>query len=232
MSESRFIKLLSIPKSVYVSGKLCGWRNALKMPVFVRYNCVLNSLKGAVSAKCGYRSRMLSIGFSCSGIDDKIFSRAVLEIDGCIELSGCVTFCSGCKISVAKTGVLKLCDGIFSNFDTTVICVNKIEIGAYTAIGWDVMIMDTDWHSVMDTQTGDIFPASGAVVVGRNCWLGCRSIVLKNSYLPDGCILASNSTLTKRFLMKNTLLAGNPASEKKHNISKSTKGDFQFMDER
>ena len=49
MADSRFVKLLSIPKSIYVSVKLLGWggvKYALKLPIFVRYNCVLNCLDG------------------------------------------------------------------------------------------------------------------------------------------------------------------------------------------
>lgn len=74
MADSRFVKLLSIPKSIYVSVKLLGWggvKYALKLPIFVRYNCVLNCLDGKVIVKkTPITPKMLSIGFSSTGIFD------------------------------------------------------------------------------------------------------------------------------------------------------------------
>lgn len=86
MADSRFVKLLSIPKSIYVSVKLLGWggvKYALKLPIFVRYNCVLNCLDGKVIVKkTPITPKMLSIGFSSTGIFDKKYSRTILEIAG------------------------------------------------------------------------------------------------------------------------------------------------------
>ena len=41
-------RLLSIPKSLYVSYRLFPIKDAIKLPVLVRYNCSLLSLQGLV----------------------------------------------------------------------------------------------------------------------------------------------------------------------------------------
>ena len=41
-------KILSVPKSLYVSIRLCGFKKGLKLPVYVRYNTVLRNLSGRV----------------------------------------------------------------------------------------------------------------------------------------------------------------------------------------
>lgn len=231
MADSRFVKLLSIPKSIYVSGKLLGWKYALKLPIFVRYNSVLNCLDGNVIVKnTPIKKNLLSIGFSSTGIFDKRYSRTILEIAGLIELEGPVCFGQGTRLSVGKTGTLSLGAGFSSTAEGTFVCVNKMHIGRGTAIAWSAMVMDTDWHSVMNTETGELYQAAGEVYIGDYCWIGTRSLVLKNSYMPDGCILAANSTANKKYSSPNTLLAGTPATEKKHNIMKSTNGDFQFIE--
>ena len=230
MAETRFVKLLSIPKSFYVSGKLVGWKYAYKLPVMVRYNSVLNNLSGKVIIKdVPIKSRMLSIGFSSTGIFDKKYCRSILEIAGTFIIDGTVTFGQGTKISIAKSGSLYLGDGFSSTSGGVLICVNNIHIGKGTAVAWDAMIMDTDWHSTMNPLTKEIHQAAGSIFIGENCWIGTRCVVLKNTYLPNGCILAANSTANKDYSTPNTLIAGTPAIEKKHNITKSTLGDFQFL---
>ena len=234
MADSRFVKLLSIPKSIYVSFKLLGLggvKHVFKLPIFVRYNSVLNRLDGKVIFKnTQITSKMLSIGFSSTGIFDKKYSRTILEIAGTIELEGPVCFGQGTRLSIGKTGVLSLGVGFSSTAEGTFVCVNKMHIGAGTAIAWSAMVMDTDWHSVMNTETEELYQATGEVFIGENCWIGTRSIVLKNTYMPDGCILAANSTANKKYSTPNTLLAGTPAIEKKNNVMKSTKGDIQFIE--
>ena len=208
-----------------------GVKHALKLPIFVRYNCVLDCLDGKVIVKnTPITSKMLSIGFSSTGIFDKKYSRTILEIAGLIELEGPVCFGQGTRLSVGKTGTLSLGAGFSSTAEGTFVCVNKMHIGAGTAIGWSAMVMDTDWHSVMNTETGELFQAAGEVYIGDYCWLGTRSLVLKNTYMPDGCILAANSTANKKYSSPDALLAGTPAIEKKYHIRKSTKGDFQFLE--
>ena len=49
MQISKIIEyILSLPKSVYVSFRLFSLKDAVKVPVLVRYNCSLLSLKGNV----------------------------------------------------------------------------------------------------------------------------------------------------------------------------------------
>ncbi len=175
MADSRFVKLLSIPKSIYVSVKLLGWggvKYALKLPIFVRYNCVLNCLDGKVIVKkTPITPKMLSIGFSSTGIFDKKYSRTILEIAGLIELEGPVCFGQGTRLSVGKTGTLSLGAGFSSTAESTFVCVNKMHMGVGTAIGWSAMVMDTDWHSVMNTETGELYQAAGEVYIGDYCWI-------------------------------------------------------------
>ncbi len=74
MADSRFVKLLSIPKSIYVSVKLLGWggvKYALKLPIFVRYNYT-NCLDGKVIVKkTPITPKMLSISLHTTGIFDR-----------------------------------------------------------------------------------------------------------------------------------------------------------------
>lgn len=225
--DNRWVRLLSIPKSFYVSWRLTDFKTALKLPVRVKYNSILASLKGKLRIMdTPLSGGLLYIGFYSSGISDKRYSRALLEIDGEIIIDGLVQFGQGTKLIVGPSGRLCLGKGFSSTAEGTFICYKEITIGHDTAAAWYAMVMDTDFHSVENTQTGQVYPASSKIQIGEHCWLGTRSVTLKGSVIPNGCILAANSTATKVFTNKDTLLAGCPAIEKKHNVTKSTKGDI------
>lgn len=48
-----FEYLLSVPKSIYVSFRLLPFRQAVHIPIFVRYNTKLSCLKGNVYLQWG-----------------------------------------------------------------------------------------------------------------------------------------------------------------------------------
>lgn len=218
-------RLLSVPKSFYASGRLVGWKYAHKLPVCVRFNTLLKDLSGNVVFEGPIQSKTLQIGFGDVGIYDKRYSRSILEIQGHLILRGKARFGHGAKISIGPKGSLTIGDGVSNTAEGTIICFNKVTIEDNSAIGWDTLITDTDFHSVENTETHKVYPAYGEIHIGKGVWIGTRSIVLKNTFIPEGCIVAANSTACKHYTEKNTLLAGNPAVAKKSKVRKSTIGD-------
>lgn len=163
---------------------------------------------------------MLTIGFGQVGIVDKKYERSIIQIGGKLILNGKVNLGTGSKLCVTKTGILTIGDSFINSAKTTIICDNQITIGNNVLVSWDTLIMDTDWHSVMNTITNETFSCVGEISIGNNVWLGCRAVVLKNSCIPDGCIVAANALVNKSFVTRQTLLAGNPAKERKQNITR------------
>lgn len=51
--NSKLEKILSVPKSFWVSLHFFSFKEALKLPFFVRYNCVLKNLSGTVKISRG-----------------------------------------------------------------------------------------------------------------------------------------------------------------------------------
>jgi acetyltransferase-like isoleucine patch superfamily enzyme len=78
--------------------------------------------------------------------------------------------------------------------------------------------MDTDWHSIQDIKTLEIFPKTKPISIGNNVWIGTRAVILKGGRIPDGCIVGANSLITKQFDKNNAIIAGNPAKVLKENV--------------
>lgn len=74
-------KIISIPKSLYVSFRLFPLQDAWRMPVLVRYNCKLRALHGKISVNGG-KTAILQIGFGHVGVFDKTYERSIIEING------------------------------------------------------------------------------------------------------------------------------------------------------
>lgn len=102
----------------------------------------------------------------------------------------------------------------------TIYARSRIEIGENTCIGGNVKILDNDFHPIEvearnrllnDPNGGDsdLVPAK-PIKIGRNCFIGCNSIVLKGTILGDGCVVGAGAVVAGKF-EDNCVIAGNPA---------------------
>ena len=48
------------------------------------------------------------------------------------------------------------------------------------------------------------------IKVGNNCWIGAGAVFLDGAEIEDGCVVAANAVVTKKF-SKNSIIAGVPA---------------------
>lgn len=78
----------------------------------------------------------------------------------------------------------------------------------------------TDGHSVIDKDTKELLNPSGKTIkIGNHVWIGENVTLLKRTNIPDNCIVAHSSIVTKEFTEENCIYAGNPARAVKHNIN-------------
>ncbi len=60
----------------------------------------------------------------------------------------------------------------------------------------------------MIPNTTDLF---GKIVIGRNCFIGAKSVVLYGVTIADNVIVAAGSVVTKSIMEEKVIVAGNPA---------------------
>ncbi len=110
-----------------------------------------------------------------------------------------------CSADPSRPARLVLGDGVSVGDRTQIHAGERVEIGAGTLISWDCVIMDRDYHH----------PDGGAertapVRIGRNVWIGCRSIILKGVTIGDGAVIGAGAVVT-RDVPAGMLAVGNPA---------------------
>lgn len=103
----------------------------------------------------------------------------------------------------------------------TIYARKQITIGDNTCIGGNCKILDNDFHPLeaeirnrllQDENGGDsdLVP-SKEIHIGKNCFIGCNSIVLKGTVLGDGCVVGAGAVVCGKF-EDGCVIAGNPAN--------------------
>ena len=102
----------------------------------------------------------------------------------------------------------------------TIYARKGITIGDNTCIGGNCKILDNDFHPIdtedrfrllVDVHGGDseLVP-SKEIKIGKNCFIGCNSIILKGTVLGDSCVVGAGAVVSGKF-EDNCVIAGNPA---------------------
>lgn len=102
----------------------------------------------------------------------------------------------------------------------TIYARKGITIGDNTAIGGNVKILDNDFHPIEAEERNRLLndPDGGnsaaipcrEIKIGKNCFIGCNSIILKGSELGDNCVVGAGAVVAGKF-EANSIIAGNPA---------------------
>ena len=102
----------------------------------------------------------------------------------------------------------------------TIYARKGIYIGDNTCIGGNTKILDNDFHPIeAETRNRLLADASGGdsdlvpakeIHIGRDCFIGCNTIILKGTELGDGCVVGAGAVVSGRF-EAGSVIAGNPA---------------------
>jgi len=97
---------------------------------------------------------------------------------------------------------------------STIRAAVRVIIGDNTMIGSGCLIMDSDAHPIKVEERNRVdaqkFIAKKPVVIGRNVFIGGKSIILKGVTIGDGAVIGAGAVVTKD-VPANAIVAGNPA---------------------
>jgi maltose O-acetyltransferase len=104
-------------------------------------------------------------------------------------------------------GVLEIGDRTFVNYGVDICATKQVRIGADCLIGTHVIILDNDFHEVVDHQR---MPEARPVLIGDRVWIGNRATVLPGVTIGEGAVVGAGSVVTKD-VPPRSLVVGNPA---------------------
>lgn len=127
-------------------------------------------------------------------------------------LYGNFPYCSISKdIKIGNPKGLKLGKYVYVNSGCTFMCEGGLEIGSYTRIAMQVLILTSNHNWASDKLIPyDEIDYKQKVIIGKNCWIGGRATICPGVKIEDGAIVATGSVVTKS-VPKCAIVGGNPA---------------------
>lgn len=181
--------ILEIEGNIWIKKDIIGQRNS----IYVKKNC---------------RAKKLII--KIRGNNNKL-----IIAENCIFGPQCYIWLEGNDITV--------CIGKDTTF-TSQCHINAQEHRSEITIGKDCMfsnhiiVRTSDSHPIYEMETGQRINKPESIAIGDHVWIAPNVKIMKGSYIPDGCIIGSDSTISKVFNEKNALIVGRPARTVKSKI--------------
>ena len=102
---------------------------------------------------------------------------------------------SGAVISVLFNGKLTLGNNVAIGRNNMIVCHDEIRIGDGTILAPNVFIYDHD--HVFDAESGVDRKKykTAPIVIGKNCWIGANTVVLKGTVIGDNCVIGAGSVV-------------------------------------
>lgn len=98
-------------------------------------------------------------------------------------------------------------------------CESKsIKIGNDCMFSHSINIRTTDSHTIVN-KNGNRTNFSKDIIIGNHIWIGMQSLILKGAKIPDNCVIAAKSIVSRGKYEENCILAGHPAKIIKNEIN-------------
>lgn len=113
-----------------------------------------------------------------------------------------------------------------------IICKDRIVLGECARIGSESQLIDTNFHQMINTETGEKYPMTAPIELGSYNFISNRVSIMQQTKTPDYCTIASNTLCNKDYtqLGNNILIGGIPAKLLGRNISRDWQGEREAMD--
>ena len=113
------------------------------------------------------------------------------------------------KISVKEHASLFLGNNIWvTGGNTTIICNKNIKINDDCLLSWDILLMDTDFHKILNSDN-TIINKEKHIHNGKQVLTGCRTPIQKGVSIANNNVIAANSTITKSISTENCIIGRN-----------------------
>ncbi|SEA09525.1 transferase hexapeptide (six repeat-containing protein) [Prevotella sp. tc2-28] len=208
---------LSIPKSIFFCFRCLSFRNALHLPILIRYNVMIKSIGDIELKEVGFGC--VRIGFGDVGIFDKAHERSIWDVKGKVSFLGHCFIGHGSRIVVGPEGQVKFGDFFRCTSAMSLICFKEICFGYRVLVSWDTLFMDTDFHYVQDLSDNTIIDNRKPIIVGNHVWIGCRTTIMKNTRINNDSIVAAGTVVVGQYNETNIIIGGCPSRIVKKGIN-------------
>ena len=194
-------------KTFYFNLYYLPFSQAVRLPILIYRHTDLYQMKGEIVFDCPLQPGMVKIGPHGLGTQDRRYSRTIWEVKGKLQIRGRASFGRGSRISIGKGATLSIGRSFCITGGSSIICQKNISFGDDCLLSWDILIMDTDFHHIMD-KDGCVLNRPQPIKIGNHVWIGCRNTILKGVTMADHTVVAANSTITHSNVSPHSVVGG------------------------
>lgn len=203
----KLLKSISILKSLYWSFKLFPWKYAIRIPLFVYPNTVIkvsgNFTLPTTMHAADIHTGMIRIGQPLTWLIDKKCS-TYLDVAGNLTFKGNTIIGHGSRILVGRSGKLTIGEHFSVSGCLRICCEHNIAIGCDCMFSWDVSLLDTDYHPIVN-QDGVVTNRPRPISIGNHVWIGCNNAILKGVSIADDIVVSSGNTIKTSLRQSNSI---------------------------
>ena len=194
-------------KTIIVNYHVLGLRGLLFHPIYVYNNVKIYNI-GNINFSCNLYRGMVKIGRLDvkSKCKTKIFNYGIINIHGPLYIeSGSI---------LENFGKIDFYGYNHISNNCSLFIRKGLQLGKYTRIGFNTLIMDSDDHYVLDINTSIIKNNTKPIILGSYNWIGNYTSIKKGVITPDYFIVSSSfCTLVKDYsdLPCYSVVGGSPA---------------------
>lgn len=218
-------------KTLYFNFKKFPFKTAKKLPVFFYGKVKFQSIKGEMIIDGPIRRGMIGFGQPYE-IISRSRGNSEFFLEGKMVFKGHVQFGKDYFIYIAEKGYCEMGHMASLGNSGKLICYNRIVFGKYARIGFESQVMDSNFHQMIDTLTGEKYPMTLPIILGNYNYFGNRISVMQKTNTPNFCTVASNSICNNDYTLlgENILIGGIPAKLLKTNISRDWEGEDENLE--
>lgn len=201
-------QVINLRKTLIFNYLAFGIKGIIIRPVLIYGDTKIYKV-GKIIIKSPLKKGIMTIGkfnFKSQGVT-KFLNDGTIIIEGPVHIEGC-TIINNLGQIVFK-GYNRIADG------SQLFIRSYLEYGQHSRLGFHSMIMDSDDHYLIDTETHFVNRFSKPIIIGKYNFIGNSTIIKKGVKTPDYLIVASpNALLTKDYttlLPKYAVIGGSPA---------------------
>lgn len=201
--------------------KYLPFSQAKCLPVLL-YNTKIISLQGIVKIECEHiKPGMIILGREIVSVYSSKHGFR-WENRGTVIFRGQAVFGAGSAVSVAKDAIFEIGNNALFTSTARIAVYERISLGENFRGAWEIVMIDTDFHEVLNIESLEIQPMTKPIIIGDSNWFGIRTLVLKGTQTPNFCISGSCSLLNKSYdIPSYSLIAGNPAKLRKTCVARA-----------
>lgn len=191
---------ISIIKTLIFNFRYFNFKTAIKLPVFVYNNVILKDMKGKVLFAERPKMGSIKLGFCNHPFltnNDKLIWH---QKGGQVIFSNNILIGQGTYVEIGKNGKLEIgSNSYIGGGNTKLITYCHINIKANFRASWNIEIIDTSFHHLINYTTNKHNEINGTIHIGNNNWIGSHSKIYKNTITADFSTFGANSILFNNF---------------------------------